>query len=453
MTRLETTLDRLSGLDRLNAAPLAGRMEEVLDTVLDNVRDHAGSASDARRSPAIGASRATVRHLPRDAALLLDILAELHGGVLTVRLPDGASLWLGDDQAGPAVDLHIHDWSVFARVLARGDIGFAEAYLDGQVDSSDLAALLTRLNANRAVLEKAVYGHWRGLLAARLRHLFNANTRAGSKRNILAHYDLGNDFYRLWLDESMTYSAGLFSGDPARSLAAAQDAKYRRILRKLGARPEQIVLEIGCGWGGFAELAAREAGVRVEGVTLSPAQLAYAQERLARAGLDERAHLMLRDYRDIRGQYDHIVSIEMFEAVGERYWPSYFRTVKRALAPEGRALVQSIVIRDDLFARYRRGTDFIQQYVFPGGMLPSPGEFGRRAARAGLAVTDQFSFGPDYARTLALWRERFEAAWPRIAPLGFDERFRRLWRFYLAYCEAGFATGSVDVVQFELRHG
>jgi cyclopropane-fatty-acyl-phospholipid synthase len=269
----------------------------------------------------------------------------------------------------------------------------------------------------------------------------------------MAHYDLGNDFYRLWLDPTMSYSSALYSTAAPRAMAAAQRAKYQRILQRLDARPGQRVLEIGCGWGGFAETAAREAGLEVVGLTLSPAQLEFARQRMQLAGLDRQVSIELRDYRDLAGeQFDHIVSIEMFEAVGERWWPAYFATMQRLLAPAGRAVVQSITIRNELFARYRRGTDFIQQHIFPGGMLPSPSVFCDRAARAGLALRDAFAFGRDYARTLGEWSANFEQQWPQIAALGFDERFRRLWRFYLAYCQAGFNSGCTDVMQFELAH-
>ena len=379
--------------------------------------------------------------LRRDTRLVFALLEKIRGGLLEIRLPDGARFLFGEGE--PGVTMQVNDETVFARVLAKGDIGLAEAYLDGEWDSPDVTALLALLARNRDALRDAVYGSWRQLLAARLRHWFNRNSRAGSKRNIMAHYDLGNDFYRLWLDPGMSYSSALFDGTSDQPLQAAQDAKYRRILSRLAAEPGERVLEIGCGWGGFAEMATHD-GLAVTGLTLSPAQLAWAQQRVPTADL------RLQDYRDTDESFDHVVSIEMFEAVGERWWPTYFRTVANALKPEGRAVIQSITIRDDLFAEYRKGTDFIQQYIFPGGMLPSRAEFRAQAARQGLAVRDEFAFGIDYAHTLALWRDAFDARWPQVAALGFDEPFRRLWRLYLSYCEAGFLAGNIDVVQFEL---
>ena len=381
--------------------------------------------------------------LARDTRSVLSLLEGLRHGLLEVRLPDGGSRLFGEGE--PGVVLQVHEEAMFGRVLARGDIGLAEAYLDGQWDTPDLTGLLGLFAANRDALRRAVYGSWRQLLGARLRHWLNRNSRAGSRRNIMAHYDLGNDFYRLWLDPSMSYSSALYRPADDGSLPAAQDAKYRRILNRLAAGPGQRVLEIGCGWGGFAELAVAE-GLQLTGLTLSPAQLEWARRRVPQADL------RLQDYRDLDERFDHVVSIEMFEAVGERWWPTYFSGVARALRPGGRAVVQSITIRDDLFSSYRRGTDFIQQYIFPGGMLPSRSAFRSAAARQGLAVVDEYAFGPDYARTLAEWRQSFETNWPRIAELGFDETFRRLWRFYLCYCEAGFLAGNIDVVQFELRH-
>ena len=384
-----------------------------------------------------------VGHLARDTRLVFELLDNLHGGMLEIRLPDGSSRLFGEGEHG--VTMNVHDEAMFSQVLARGDIGLAEAYLDGHWDSPDVTGLLTLLTRNRDALKKAVYGSWRNLLAARLRHWLNRNSRAGSKRNIMAHYDLGNDFYRLWLDPSMSYSSALYRAVDDGELESAQRAKYRRLLRRLHAEPGQSVLEIGCGWGGFAEIAVQE-GLQVTGLTLSPAQLEWARKRVPEADL------RLQDYRDTSERFDHIVSIEMFEAVGERWWPTYFRTIARALKPGGRAVIQSITIRDDLFAEYRKGTDFIQQYVFPGGMLPSRSAFRAAAAKQGLTVHGEYAFGKDYARTLAEWRHAFENNWPQIAALGFDEQFRRLWRMYLSYCEAGFLAGNIDVVHFELAH-
>jgi cyclopropane-fatty-acyl-phospholipid synthase len=382
-------------------------------------------------------------HLARDTRLVFELLENVHGGMLEIRLPDGSSRLFGEGEHG--VTMNVYDEAMFSQVLARGDIGLAEAYLDGHWDSPDVTGLLTLLTRNHQALKKAIYGSWRNLLAARLRHWLNRNSRAGSKRNIMAHYDLGNDFYRLWLDPGMSYSSALYRAVDAGDLESAQRAKYRRLLRRLHAEPGQSVLEIGCGWGGFAEIAVEE-GLKVTGLTLSPAQLEWARKRVPEADL------RLQDYRDTSERFDHIVSIEMFEAVGERWWPTYFRTIAQALKPGGRAVIQSITIRDELFDGYRKGTDFIQQYVFPGGMLPSRSAFRAAAAKQGLTVHGEYAFGTDYARTLAEWRHAFENNWPQIAALGFDEQFRRLWRMYLSYCEAGFLAGNIDVVHFELAH-
>jgi cyclopropane-fatty-acyl-phospholipid synthase len=382
-------------------------------------------------------------HLARDTRLVFELLENVHGGMLEIRLPDGSSQLFGEGEHGAT--MNVHDEAMFSQVLARGDIGLAEAYLDGHWDSPDVTGLLTLLTRNHQALKKAIYGSWRNLLVARLRHWLNRNSRTGSKRNIMAHYDLGNDFYRLWLDPGMSYSSALYRAVDAGDLESAQRAKYSRLLRRLHAEPGQSVLEIGCGWGGFAEIAVHE-GLQVTGLTLSPAQLEWARKRVPEADL------RLQDYRDTSERFDHIVSIEMFEAVGERWWPTYFRTIAQALKPGGRAVIQSITIRDDLFDGYRKGTDFIQQYVFPGGMLPSRSAFRAAAAKQGLTVHGEYAFGKDYARTLAEWRHAFENNWPQIAALGFDEQFRRLWRMYLSYCEAGFLAGNIDVVHFELAH-
>ena len=387
--------------------------------------------------------------LPRATRLALEIFDRLDGGALAIELPDGTHLRAGH---GPLVaHLRVRDHAVFDETLVRGDIGFGESWMDGLWDTDDLTGLLTLLSRNRARIGEAVYGRMFRMLGHRVAHLLRANTRAGSRRNIEAHYDLGNDFYALWLDPSMTYSAAVFDS-PAESLHDAQLRKYRRILGELGAQPGQTILEVGCGWGGFAEVAATEFGCRVLGITLSPSQLAFAQARAERGGFADRVDFALCDYRDVRGQYDHVVSIEMIEAVGERFWPTYFAQLSALLKPGGRCVVQAITIADALFKRYRRGTDFIQRYIFPGGMLPSPAEVGRQAQGAGLAVVGDFAFGRDYARTLAHWHCSFETQWPVIKAQGFDERFRRMWRFYLAYCEAGFETGDIDVHHYVFAH-
>jgi cyclopropane-fatty-acyl-phospholipid synthase len=347
------------------------------------------------------------------------------------------------------VQLELLNWKVCGAVLRSGDIGLAESFIAGDWRCDNLPGLLELLARNREPLGRLVYGSWWGGLVYRLRHLFRRNSRAGSKRHIHAHYDIGNDFYRLWLDDSMTYSSALFGGGE-RDLARAQEAKYRRILGQLGLERGQSVLEIGCGWGGFAELATRALDLHVTGLTLSAEQLAHARARLAGAGLAARADLRLCDYRDCAGQYDAVVSIEMFEAVGQRYWPDYFACVARQLKPGGRACVQTITIADHLFARYSEGTDFIQQYIFPGGMLPSPAEFRRHAEQAGLRVVDAFAFGPDYAETLRQWRAAFLRQRGAVEAQGFDQRFLRTWEFYLAYCEAAFRAGDTDVWQFTL---
>ncbi|HEX4884127.1 MAG TPA: cyclopropane-fatty-acyl-phospholipid synthase family protein [Casimicrobiaceae bacterium] len=390
---------------------------------------------------------APVAGMPAAARWLLALLRRLDHGMLHVRLPDGTLHRFGRTSDGPPAVLAIHAWRVAADTLKGGDIGFAEGYLRGDWDSPDLVRLLGVLAMNQQALERAFFAGGLTAWLLRLKHLRNANTKRQAKRNIAAHYDLGNAFYRLWLDRSMTYSAALFEGDQARPLEDAQRAKYERILRQVALPPGAHILEIGCGWGGFAEIAAR-AGYRVTGLSLSDAQTAYARERIARAGLAERVELRVQDYRDERGVYDGVVSIEMVEAVGERWWPAYFERVRAALRPGGRACLQSITIDEAKFDRYRRGTDFIQQFVFPGGMLPSPSRLLGEARRAGLHAEAPLMFGADYARTLRLWLDAFEANVAAVRGQGFDEHFVRCWRFYLAYCIAGFTTGSTDVGHF-----
>lgn len=388
---------------------------------------------------------------PAAARWLFRLLSQLRCGSIEVRCPDGRTMDFPGARSGPHATLRLGDWSVCNDILSRGDIGLAEAYIAGRAHSDDLTQLLLLGALNEQAIEQAIHGRWWATFAYRLRHLLRRNTRAGSRKNIHAHYDLGNDFYGLWLDPTMTYSAALFEGEATRSLAAAQAAKYARILHTLGARPGDHILEVGCGWGGFAEHAAR-AGCRVTGITISQAQLDYAQPRIAAAGLQDRVELKLQDYRDLDGQFDHLVSIEMFEAVGEAYWPGYFAMVRDRLRPGGRAVVQTITIAEAKFERYRAGTDFIQQYIFPGGVLPSPRRFSEVAAGAGLAVGEMHCFGLDYAETLQRWHRQFNSMAGQVRAQGFDERFMRTWRFYLAYCEAGFRARATDVMHAVLVH-
>jgi cyclopropane-fatty-acyl-phospholipid synthase len=393
------------------------------------------------------------RSAPSRAKTVLRLLERLRHGTLNLQLPDGTQLRYGHGEQ-PVASLVLHDWAVFEATLKSGDIGFAEGYMAGHWTCPDLAALLRVFIRNRQELENVIYGNWLGGLLYRLRHLFNRNTKANSRKNIHAHYDLGNAFYRLWLDETMNYSSAWFEGRLEGDMVAAQQAKVRRALRMAGVQPGDRVLEIGCGWGALAEMAVTEFDASLTGVTLSTEQLGWGQERMGKlgAGAAARADLRLQDYRDIiDGPFDAICSIEMVEAVGREYWPTYFQSVARLLKSGGRACIQSIVIDDSLFERYIGSTDFIQQYIFPGGCLPCPAEFRRQAEAAGLKVVDELSFGPDYAETLRRWRHQFLAERSPVLQLGFDERFIRLWEFYLAYCEAAFDEGNTDVMQFTLQ--
>ena len=394
---------------------------------------------------------------PAAARAVFRLLKALRVGTLDVQLPDGTQAHFGKPgQPGEGGELRaairLHDWRVCAAALKSGDIGFAETYIAGGWTSPDLVALLKLFIANREAVEAVVYGSWWGSLAYRIKHLFNRNSRHGSRKNIHAHYDIGNPFYRLWLDETMNYSSALFEGDFTKPTAEAQAAKVRRAIRECGLQPGGRLLEIGCGWGALAETAAAEFGAQVTGVTLSSEQLEFARERLARAGLANQTTLRLQDYRDIAdAPFDAIASIEMFEAVGREYWGSFFTTLRGKLKPGGRACIQTITIRDDLFERYLRSSDFIQQYIFPGGLLPSPQAFRAEAAKAGLEVINECAFGADYAETLRRWRAQFLARDPQVRQLGFDQRFIHIWEFYLAYCEAAFDTGNTNVMQFTLR--
>lgn len=387
--------------------------------------------------------------LPGSFKILLKAAARMRAGALRMELPSGEILTFGGAKPGPEGMMIIKDYRFARRVLMQGDIGLAETYFMGQWDTPNLTAVLGVFSANIEELAQAFKGKLPAIAVNMLRHVMHRNSKKGSKRNILAHYDLGNDFYQRWLDGSMTYSSARFD-EEAQSLEAAQARKYQTLAESLALKPGQHVLEIGCGWGGFAEYAAREYGVKVTGVTISDAQYAFATERMKKSGLQDQVEIVLRDYRDIEGQFDAVASIEMFEAVGERYWPTYFEKIAQVLKPGGRANLQIITIREELFESYRRRADFIQRYIFPGGMLPSVNRLKEEAARAGLAWQGATEFGQSYARTLAEWARRFGEQWNEIRKLGFDERFRRLWNFYLSYCEAGFKSGRIDVGQFAL---
>ena len=379
------------------------------------------------------------------------VLPPLACGVLHVETPTGVVLTRRAAASGPEATLKLHSWRAVRRLALGGDIGFGEARVDGDWSSPDIVVLLQLLAGNMEQLRSVARGASLARLPAIWRHVSRDNSRSGSRRNIMAHYDLGNEFYRRWLDRTMLYSSAIWDAE-ARSLEAAQNAKLRRIAELLDLSPGHEVLEIGCGWGALAIHLAQAAGARVTGVTLSPAQLAWGKEAVQTAAVDGQVDLRLQDYRDVDGQFDRIVSIEMFEAVGEAWWPVYFRTLAERLRRGGRAVLQVITIADAHYESYRRDTDFIQKHIFPGGFLPSTSAFSKAAEAAGLRITASETFGLCYADTLAEWRHRFHGAWSEIAALGFDERFRRLWDYYLAYCEAGFREGLIDVGLYSLSH-
>ena len=370
-------------------------------------------------------------------------------GRLTLQFENGQDHVALGDRPGPTAVLVIHRPRSVVRMVTNGTLGFSQAYMDGDLDTPDLGALLELAVVNEGGLSSVLRSSKAFAMLARLRHRLRRNSKRGSRRNIAFHYDLGNDFYRLWLDRTMTYSSALYER-PGMSLSEAQDAKYARIVRELNIGPDDHVLEIGCGWGGFAEHVVRSTGCRVTCLTLSVEQARFARDRLEKAGLADRVEIRLQDYRDCPGKFDKIVSIEMFEAVGEENWATYFRTVRDRLVAGGKAIIQSITISEDRFERYRRSADFIQTYIFPGGMLPSIEVFGRDARRQGLSVEDAFAFGKDYDRTLLAWDSAFTSNWQRIEPQGFDRHFYRMWRLYLHYCAVGFRHGRIDVVQFKL---
>lgn len=383
--------------------------------------------------------------------VLLRMAGRINAGQLSLVLPDGSNhVFSGGSDTDPRAVLDIKRPRAVRRLLLGGSNGFAEAYMEGDWDTPDLRALLRLAQVNEVALGASINGLAITRWIDRARHLTRVNSRRGSRRNIAYHYDLGNRFYALWLDASLTYSAALFDGHDL-TLEAAQERKIRRIAETIDLRAGQHVLEIGCGWGGFAMMAAKDYGCRVTAITVSKAQFDHATARVRDAGLKDRIEIRLQDYRDVEGAYDRIVAIEMFEAVGEEHWPTFFDVIRRRLKPGGIAGLQIITIDSTRFTQYSRGADFIQTYIFPGGMLPSPAVLESELARARLRLTDVYAFGKSYAETLAQWHDRFQVAWPEIRQLGFDKRFKRMWAFYLAYCEAGFRTDAIDVAQYRIE--
>lgn len=388
--------------------------------------------------------------LPLFFRLACKIASRIRYGALRFILPDGRELFFqGAEERDAEGVILIRRYRFARRAVLGGDIGFFESFADGDWDFPDVTAVLYVFARNADFVSDAFKKAPIIGVVERIRHGLNRNTKTGSRRNIMAHYDLGNDFYEKWLDRTMTYSSARFSGG-ARDLSSAQTNKYRTLVSSIGLREGDTVLEIGSGWGGFAEFAAKEVGAKVTGLTISPAQLDYARARIQREGLGEKVEFKLLDYRDADGAYDKVASIEMFEAVGQEYWPAYFSKVHDLLKPGGVAGIQTITIADRFFRTYSHSSDFIKRYVFPGGMLPSPEALRLETERAGLLWQGAAAFGQDYARTLAEWRRRFFVAWDDIVALGFDERFKKLWQFYLSYCEAGFKAATTDVMQIRL---
>ncbi len=384
--------------------------------------------------------------LPRYFATGFEVAKRLEHGRLDFVLPDGRRFRAEGQKPGPVAEITIHNPDTFGRLIREGDLGFCEAYLDGWWSTPDLMVFMDLIHQGN----EAVYDGYPGMSVIRafekLRFWWQSNSRGQAKKNIAYHYDLGNEFYQLWLDDTMTYSSGLFTTGQE-SLEKAQEQKYASMVDQMGAKPGDHVLEIGCGWGGFAEYAARERGLRVTGLTISQAQHDYAVARIAKAGLSDRVTIKMQDYRDETGLYDGIASIEMFEAVGERYWPVYFNTLRDRLKPGGHATLQIITVQDKRWKVYKRGVDFIQKYIFPGGMLPSPGALKSEIARAGLHLKGSIEFGHSYSQTLRRWHDVFNERWPEVAKMGFDDRFRRMWNFYLTSCAGTFRGGNCDVTQ------
>ncbi|MEL6449923.1 MAG: cyclopropane-fatty-acyl-phospholipid synthase family protein [Pseudomonadota bacterium] len=389
------------------------------------------------------------QNLPRYFKQAFRTLAKINTGRLDFVLPDGRRFRAEGHKPGPIAEVHIHNTDLFARLIREGDLGFCDAYLDEWWSTPDLQAFMDWVHADNDDVYDGYPGMGLVRQFERFRFWLNRNNRVQARKNISYHYDLGNEFYGLWLDDTMTYSSAMFvTGQESHE--AAQIAKYASMVDQMGAQPGDHILEIGCGWGGFAEYAAKERGLKVTGLTISEEQFKYAQDRIEKAGLSGQVEFKLQDYRDETGTYDGIASIEMFEAVGEKYWPTYFNTVRERLKPGKNATLQIITVADRRWTVYRRGVDFIQKYIFPGGMLPSPTVLREQVARAGLGVERSIEFGPSYNISLRRWHETFNEKWDQIAELGFDDRFRRMWNFYLTSCAATFDSANCDVTQITI---
>ena len=390
------------------------------------------------------------KDLPRYFARVFAMTETMNNGRVDFVLPDGRVFRAQGKNPGPEAELRIHSKDLFARLIREGDLGFCDAYLDEEWSTPDLQAFMDLVHADNEDIYDGFPGMGLVRNFERLRFWLQRNSKAQARKNISYHYDLGNDFYGLWLDDTMTYSSALFKTGQE-SLEAAQIAKYASMVDEIGAQPGDHILEIGCGWGGFAEYAAKERGLRVTGLTISEEQFKYAKQRIENAGLSHMVDFKLQDYRDERGSYDGIASIEMFEAVGEKYWPAYFDTVRERLKPGKTATFQIITVQDRRWDVYRRGVDFIQKYIFPGGMLPSPGALREQITRAGLAVERSIEFGQSYSVTLRRWHDTFNAKWDQVSAMGFDDRFRRMWNFYLTSCAATFESANCDVTQITVK--
>ena len=384
--------------------------------------------------------------LPRYFARVFEQIKDLNKGRVDIFLPDGRQFRAEGPQPGHVAEVHIHNEDVFARTIRDGDMGFSEAYLDGWWTTPDLMGVMDFMHDDADHIYDGFPAQKLVRFYERLRFWMQRNSKSQARKNISYHYDLGNEFYGLWLDDTMTYSSAIFETGQE-STEAAQTAKYASMVDQMGAKEGDHVLEIGCGWGGFAEYAAKERGIKVTGLTISQEQHDYAVARMAKAGLSDMVEIKMQDYRDEKGVYDGIASIEMFEAVGEQYWPTYFETVRERLKPGKNATLQIITVKDERWEGYRRGVDFIQKYIFPGGMLPSPTVLRQEVEKAGLNVSGSIEFGPSYGLTLRRWHETFNEKWDQVAALGFDDRFRRMWDFYLTSCAATFDSRNCDVTQ------